>query len=100
MNAHIERKIREYKRRFPQVHDLAVVRSDRTGKRLKATFSMAGRPHTVHFGLSTAYTWADGAPEEKRRSYRARASKITNGRNQYTYRLPGTANSFAYWILW
>lgn len=100
MNAHIERKISAYRRKFPSVKDLHVVKSDRPGKRLKATFTLNGKLKTVHFGLHGAVTWADGAPREKRDSYRARASRIKNAAGRNTYLIPGTANSFAYWVLW
>lgn len=100
MNAHIERKIRAYKQKFPQVKDLHITESDSEHKRLRAEFTLRGKHKVVHFGLKTAYTWADGAPKAKRDSYRARASKITNADGKYTYVIPGTANSFAYWILW
>jgi len=100
MNARIARKIPAYERRFPAVKELKIVRSDREGKRLKATFMLRGARRTVHFGLDGAYTFADGAPRRKRDLYRARASRITNADGQYTYLIAGTANSFAYWLLW
>jgi len=100
MNDRIARKTQEYTRLFPSVTGLQVETSNRAGKRLVATFTLGGKRHTVHFGDASAYTWADGAPKSKRDSYRARASRITNGAGQYTYRIAGTANSFAYHILW
>jgi hypothetical protein len=100
MNPRIKRKVTEYKRRFPQIKDLVVEESSRKGKRLTATFTQKGEKKTVHFGQDTAFTWADGADAKKRASYQARASKITNAKGEYTYRIPGTANSLAYWILW
>lgn len=100
MNATILRKIPAYMRRFPQVKNLTLKRSPREGKRLVANFTMFGQHHTVHFGQWGAFTYADGATKEKRDSYRARASKITNKNGQYTFVIPGTPNSFAYWILW
>jgi hypothetical protein len=87
-------------KRFPQVKNLIIYKSTRAGKRFTAEFDLAGVYHRVHFGLAGAFTWFDGAPATKRDSYRARASKIKNAQGRYTYKIAGTANSFAYYILW
>lgn len=100
MNATISKNIGKYRRLFPSVKNLHISPSSSPNKRLKAEFIMNGRPYIVHFGLKGAYTYADGAPISKRDSYRARASKITNAKGEYTYKIPGTANSFAYHLLW
>ena len=89
-----------YKRRFPQISELKITNSKRAGKRFCAKFTLNGVRRTVHFGLDGAYTYYDGASPEKRNSYLARASKIKNASGKYTYLIPGTANSFAYWLLW
>ena len=36
----------------------------------------------------------------RRSNYRKRAAGITNSRGQKTYAIPGTANWFAYHVLW
>jgi Family of unknown function (DUF5754) len=96
----MERKIREYERRFPRVTKLQVRPSRKAEKRFRAEFLFDGQARAVDFGLRGATTYFDGAPRKKQKSYQARASKITNAAGQYTYKLPGTANSFSYWLLW
>jgi len=96
----MDKKIKEYTHRFPSVKNLQITSSDRKGKRFTATFVMGGETQNIHFGLKGAHTFYDGATQQKMLSYRARASKIKNKYGQYTYKIPGTANSFAYWILW
>lgn len=54
----------------------------------------------IHFGDPNAVTFIDGADENKRKSYRARASKIKNKQGQYTYEVYPTANWMAYNLLW
>ena len=93
-------KIKNYTRLFPRVKNLIIYKSTRAGKRFTAEFDLAGRHRMVHFGLAGAFTWFDGAEKTKRDSYRARASKIKNAAGKYTYKIAGTANSFAYHILW
>lgn len=96
----LESRARAYMKRFPAVRNLVIKPAKVNGKRFTAVFDLRGKKITKHFGLAGAYTWFDGAPVEKRNSYRARASKITNKRGQYTYKIAGTSNSLAYWILW
>lgn len=100
MNQNIQANVSKYKQLFPQVKQLLVKPSNKKDKRLVATFILDGDIHTVHFGQKGAFTYADGATIKKRDSYRARASKITNADNQYTYNIPGTANSLSYYLLW
>lgn len=100
MNAKIRSNVAKYHRIFPSVKNLHILPSHSPHKRFTAIFNLNGRRRVVQFGQRGAFTFADGAPRSKRDSYLARASKITNARGQYTYRLPGTANSFAYWLLW
>lgn len=90
----------KYKKKFPQVKELSISKSNREGKRFVARFVMYGKQKTIHFGLHGAYTYFDGAPKSKRNAYRARASKITNLNGDYTYKIAGTANSFSYHLLW
>lgn len=96
----MNKKIKEYEKRFPSVSKLSIVEANECNKRFKATFTMKNKQYTVRFGQIGAFTYFDGAPKEKMLSYRARASKITNKKNEYTYKKAGTANSLAYWILW
>jgi hypothetical protein len=100
LNDHIRGKAADYMRRFPEVTHLSLTPSTAAGKRLTARFVMDGEERRVHFGLYGATTWADGADANKRKGYQARASKITDRYGRYTFNVPGTANSFAYWILW
>lgn len=100
MNDTIRKNITAYIKKYPQIRDLYVIPSDVGNKRLTAIFNKNGKYKTVHFGLRGAFTYADGASKQKRDSYRARASKITNANGRFTYKIPGTANSFAYHLLW
>lgn len=59
----------------------------------------------IHFGYKgpngeVAQTYFDGASEEKRNAYRARASKIKNKAGELTYQIPYTPNMLAYHFLW
>jgi hypothetical protein len=97
----LNKKINAYMRRFPAVKNLTIVKSKVKNKRLCAIFILKGKNYNINFGLDTATTYYDDPTlKEKRKSYIARASKITNKKGQYTYKIPGTANSFAYYILW
>lgn len=89
-----------YEKRFPSVKHLDIKEDHLGNKRFKASFSINNKQKTKRFGLVGAQTWYDGCEESKRNSYRARASKIKNKAGEHTYEVPGTANSFAYWILW
>lgn len=71
--------------------------SNRKGKKLMIT-TPEGRK--IHFGSDVSNTFLEGASEQKRNAYRARASKIKNKQGQFTYKIPGTANYYAYNILW
>lgn len=55
---------------------------------------------TIHFGQKGSQTFIEGASEKKRDAYRARASKITNKKGEYTYLIPFTNNYLSYHILW
>ena len=96
----MDKKIIEYTLLFPVVTQLRITNSNRKNKRFRADFVMNGQHRVVHFGLKNAQTYFDGASKKKRDSYLARASKIKNKKGEYTHSQPGTANSFAYHILW
>ena len=55
---------------------------------------------TIHYGAKTSTTFIEGASEEKRKAYQARASKIKNKNGQYTYNLKYTPNFLAFHTLW
>lgn len=93
-------KIKQYQKRFPSVKNLTVKPSNKKDKRFVAEFQIGAKSYKKHFGLKNAFTYFDGAPITKRNGYIARASKITNKDGKYTYKIPGTSNSFAFWILW
>lgn len=98
--------VKKYAKKFPSVIGLRVRKlPGDSKKRFVADFTMDGKERRVQFGSPVAKTWIDfgtktDAAKIKRRSYRARASKIKNKSGVYTYMVPGTANSFAYWLLW
>jgi len=100
MNAHIEKNIQSYSARFPTVKNLIVFPSWLPTKRLVASFDLDEKKHIVHFGQRGAKTYADGTTKIRQRSYKARASKIKNNAGEYTYKIPGTANSLSYFVLW
>ncbi len=95
----MQKKVNDYMKRFPQVKQLRVYPC-LGAKRYTAVFLLNNKRKVVHFGMKGGFTYLDGASEKKRNSYKARASKITNSEGMYTYRIPGTANSFSYWLLW
>lgn len=113
-----ERNARLYVQAFPEVQRLRISRARNVDgrphltKRFTAEFEIDGKARRVNFGQVGAKTYSDvpkagrEMPDfdmemfKKRMSYMARASKITNSSGEYTYKIPGTANSFAFWILW
>lgn len=97
----LEKKRKEYLKRFPSVKKLIIYPSHRADKRFTAEFTLDNHPKKIHFGMKTATTFFDDSSLwEKRRLYQKRASKITNKFGEYTNEIPGTANSFSYYILW
>lgn len=54
----------------------------------------------IDYGLKSSQTWIENADEKKMKSYQARASKITNKNNEYTYLIPYTKNYLSFWTLW
>lgn len=82
-----------------------IEKSPRKNKKLRIIFSLKGVDGKIDsyyqdFGLSGSFTYADGASEQKRNAYRARASKMKNKQGEYTYKIPYTKNYLAYWLLW
>lgn len=71
--------------------------SDRKDKKL---MMITPKGKKVHFGSATSTTFLEGADEKKRNAYRARASKIKDKNGRYTYKIPGTANYYAFHLLW
>ena len=57
-----------------------------------------GKP--IDYGLKTSQTWIEGASETKKNSYQARASKITNKNQEYTYKIRYTPNFLSFLTLW
>ncbi len=63
--------------------------------------SPSGNPRLIHFGQKGAQDWRSGtASAEKRKSYRARASKIKKKDGSLAVRDKNTANYWAYHYLW
>lgn len=54
----------------------------------------------IHFGQKDSITFLEGGTEEKRQSYKARASKIKNKQGRFTFKIPFTSNFLAYNLLW
>ena len=101
MENKLKRRITAYKKIFPTVKNLKIGPSSAKNKRFCATFTLKGENKKVNFGLDTATTYFDDPSlKTKRYAYLARASKITNKDGKFTYKIAGTANSFAYYILW
>lgn len=97
----MNKQIQLYEQRFPSVTNLKIIEVNQCGKRYIAFFTYKKTTQMmVRFGQIGAFTYFDGASEKKQKSYKARASKITNKYGIFTYKKAGTANSFAYWILW
>ncbi len=63
--------------------------------------SPSGNPKLIHFGQKGAQDWRSGtASAEKRKSYRARASKIKRKDGSLAVKDKNTANYWAYHYLW
>lgn len=63
--------------------------------------SPSGNPKLIHFGQAGAQDWRSGtASAEKRKSYRARASKIKKKDGSLAVKDKNTANYWAYNYLW
>ncbi|BCS83167.1 hypothetical protein QLL95_gp0956 [Cotonvirus japonicus] len=100
MNSTMRKNLKKYKKIF-DFPDLTIKSSKRNNKRFQASYTdYDGNRQTVYFGQPGAFTFADGAPEAKRRSYRARAKeqRIKNGHRAIS--VPGSPASLAYYILW
>tara|TARA_R110000803_G_scaffold88854_3_gene155882 strand:+ start:8275 stop:8553 length:279 start_codon:yes stop_codon:yes gene_type:complete len=60
-----------------------------------------GNPKLIHFGQAGAQDWKSGtASPEKRKSYRARSSKIKLKDGSLAVKNKNTANYWAYHYLW
>lgn len=90
----------KYMRKFPTVKDLKIERSSRPEKRFVARFMIGNRKRTVHFGLKGGSTYIDHRDKKIRAAWRARHSKIKLKDGRFAYRVPGTAESFSYHLLW
>ncbi|AEQ32758.1 DUF5754 domain-containing protein [Megavirus chiliensis] len=100
MNRYIVNNIDKYKKVY-DLPDLKISKSDRKGKRFKATYTdYDGKRRKIYFGQDGAYTYADGAPDSKRRAYRARASAQYTKAGKQAISIPGSAASLSYNILW
>lgn len=83
---------------------LSVKPSTRENKRYMATFCLCKKKNdcggcnhkTTHFGQPEATTYADGASEEKKKSYLARHSKSPGE----DWNDPTSAGSLSRWLLW
>jgi len=63
--------------------------------------SPSGNPKLIHFGQKGAQDWRSGtASAEKRKSYRARASKIKKKDGSLAVKDKNTANYWAFNYLW
>lgn len=108
----VKRKIPSYLKKFQNIKSIDIQPTDKKDKKYKAIITdKNGKIKTIHFGYKDSYTWsdfvADGKPsslrdemKKKKYAYKARASKIINKQGEYTYLIPETANSLAYWLLW
>lgn len=58
-------------------------------------------PLSINFGAkNNSIAFLEGASEQKRNAYRARASKIKNKSGEYTYKIKYTPNFLSFNILW
>lgn len=100
----LQERFNIYERRFPRIKIFSFRYEPKEfpTKRVLVQFLVKGdkRLHTVVFGQRGAQTYFDGASREKRDAYRARASRIKNAAGRFTFKIAGTPNSFAYFILW
>lgn len=87
----IKRKLKKLKIPYSYV-DL----SNKQDKKIKIIINNK----TIHFGAKSSITWIEGASEQKKNAYQARASKITNTQGEYTYLVKYTPNYLAYHVLW
>lgn len=69
-------------------------------KRKHKKYYVVYKKKTIHFGHSSYEDYTTHKNKERRRRYRARASKIRNGDGALTYRNKTYANFWAYHVLW
>jgi hypothetical protein len=88
-------KVKKNLKKYKIPYDYVML-SDKPNKKIK--ISINGK--IIHYGLKGSQTWIEGASEDKKNSYQARASKITNKNGEYTYKIRYTPNFLSYWTLW
>jgi hypothetical protein len=71
--------------------------SNRNNKKLMAILNNG---EIVHFGSKTSITHLEEKNENKRIAYLKRATKITNKKNEFTYKIKNTPNFLSVNILW
>jgi hypothetical protein len=54
----------------------------------------------VNFGQKGEHAFIDHNDVKRQKSYHARAAGIRNKAGELTYKIPGTANYYSYWLLW
>jgi len=75
---------------------VSITKSDRAGKKWKATFSNTSKGQDiVHFGATGYDDYTSGATDEQRTRYKARHTNPRENHNK-----PNTAASLSYHILW
>jgi len=95
---------------IPEIDVINIEKSTRSGKKYAITVKYQGIVKTIHYGNSEyqqyhdrtpikAFSYADHNDERRRRSYLARASKITNV-NGLAANDPFSANRYAIITLW
>jgi hypothetical protein len=73
---------------------LSLVKSDRPGKKWKATFNKDGHSKTTHFGDSSAQDYTQHHDEDRRANYRSRHKKDLKTGD------PTRAGYLSYYLLW
>jgi hypothetical protein len=69
-------------------------------KRKDKRFYVVYNDKKINFGDPNAYTYFDGASSQKRKSYRARHSKIKLKDGSLAYKNKNQASFWAYNLLW
>jgi len=74
---------------------VSITKSERQGKKWKATFSTNTGNKTVHFGATGYQDFTTGATDEQKKRYKARHSNPRENHNK-----PDSPASLSYHILW
>ena len=74
--------------------------STRKHKKWMVVMNKGGKKRTIHFGDDRYQDYTQHKDKERRKNYRARASKIKNKGGKLTIRDPFTPNALAYYVLW